>query len=172
MLAALMFAAALSGQGVTGPTDCPATPETRAWSEAERGVQCFVGWLYGPGTLETVTPLGDEAAMVFTPSVLALMAEAREREDTAAFDADPVCQCQDPGGLRLLTSTVLAADADRAVVQVMFDFKGALSAAAPDLDSEETVRLVLTLRRSDAGWRIDDILPLHAWNFRRGLREG
>lgn len=172
MLAALMFAAALSGQGATGPDDCPVTPETRAWSEAERGVQCFVGWLYGPRTLETVTPLGDEAAMVFTPSVLTLMAQARENEDSAAFDADPVCQCQDPGDLRLLTSTVLAAEADRAVVQIMFDFKGPLSAIAPDLSAEETVRLVLILKRGDEGWRIDDILPLHAWGFRRGLREG
>lgn len=172
MLAAMMFAAALSGQAAAGPDGCPVTPATRGWSEAERGVQCFVGWLYGPATLETVTPLGDEGAMIFTPSVLTLMAEAREREDTAAFDADPVCQCQDPGGLRLLTSTVLAAEPDRAVVQVMFDFAGPLSATAPDLDSEMTVRLVLILARGQNGWRIDDILPLHAWNFRRGLREG
>lgn len=172
MLTALMFAAALSGQTVQGPSDCPVTPETRAWSEAERGVQCFVGWLYGPDRLESLTPLGDEAPLVFTPSVVALMAEAREREDTAAFDADPVCQCQDPGGLRLLTSTVLAAEADRAVVQVIFDFQGPLSAVAPDLDSESTVRLVLILGRGDEGWRIDDILPLQAWSFRRGLREG
>ncbi|MFC5343123.1 DUF3828 domain-containing protein [Brevundimonas staleyi] len=169
MLAALMVAAALTGQTAPAPTDCPIAPETWAGSEAERGVHCFLGWLYGSGTLEIVTPLGDERGLVFTPALIAMMDRARAAgDDATAFDADPICQCQDPGDLRLLTITVLAADQDRAVARVVFDFAGKYAAIAPKED--QTVSLILPLERHGGEWRIDDVIPLQAWSFRRGLR--
>ena len=168
MFAALMLAVALTGQTAPEPTGCPVTPETRGWSEAERGVHCFLGWLYGPGTQEIVTPLGDERGLVFTPSLVALMDRTRAAgDDSQAFDADPICQCQDPGDLRLLNVTVLAAEPDRAVARVTFDFAGKATTAPVD---EEIRSLILPLTRHDGAWRIEDVIPLEAWSFRRSLR--
>lgn len=168
MLAALMFAAALTGQTANEPTGCPVTPMSREWSEADRGVHCFLGWLYGPGTLEIVTPLGDEKGLVFTPALIAMMDRTRQGgDDSAAFDADPICQCQDPGDLRLLSITVLAADPDRAVARVTFDFAGRATTMPVE---DETVSLILPLEHRDGEWRINDVIPLEAWSFRRSLR--
>lgn len=168
MLAALMIAAALTGQAGPGSTGCSPTPETRTVRETHNSVSCFVHWLYGPGTLETLTPLGDDRARVFTPSLVTLIERARADENSTAFDADPICQCQDPGSLRLLFVGVLAAETDRAVAHVAFDFAGTATTMAVE---EEATHVILTLDRPEGGeWRINDIVPLQAGSFRRSLR--
>lgn len=176
MSVALAFAAALMAQSAPqyvaiGPTNCPRNSEAdRQTPEAQHEVFCFVGWLYGPRVMDTLTPLGRGAPRVFTTGTRAAMAAARARprggDSHAAFDADPVCDCQDPTGLRLLVLTVPEWENGRAVATVRFDF----GAGTDTFDPAQARQRTLILRREAEGWRVEDIRTEDgAWSFRRAL---
>lgn len=173
MSLALAFAALLFVQdpapAAEGPTDCPRMANETT-SEVQHEVYCFVGWLYGPGTLETLTPLGVDAARVFTSAALADMAAARRRggdDGHPAFEADPVCDCQDPAGLRFLSSSVPEYSATEAVAVVHFDFGQGVELTPEDARSRHT----LHLQKEAGGWRIDDITNADGWSFRASLAQ-
>lgn len=173
MSLALAFAALLSLQDpapvAPGPTDCPRMA-SETTSPAQHEVFCFVGWLYGPGTLETVTPLGADAPRVFTVAAQADMAAARRHggdDGHPAFDADPVCNCQDPSGLRFLSASVPESSATEAVAVVHFDFGQGVAFSPVDSRRRHT----LHLKKEADGWRIDDITDASGWSFRASLAQ-
>ena len=139
------------------PVGCERLPHESYVSEAQFEVSCFVRWIYSPGTLETLTPLGRDAPDLFSRSALDAMDNARSRSSDGrhpAFDADPVCQCQDPTGLRLISMTVPEASAQRAVAHVVFDFGRGGGVTGP----EDHINQTLILTKEDGEWRIDDLI--------------
>jgi len=172
MSIALAVAASLLAQHptiVTDPDECLRNPADST-SLAQHQVFCFVSWLYGPGQLETITPLGADAPRVFTAAARADMAAARRRGGEGghpAFQADPICDCQDPTDLRILSSAVPEVSENRAVAVVHFDFGKGI-----EISPEESRRVhTLHLKREDGGWRIDDVTNAAGWSFRASLRD-
>lgn len=150
-----------------GPTGCVPGPDETGWSQDMLDVNCFVRWVYAPGVLETLSPLGDDAPRIFTAEVLDLMdaARAATEESHPAFEADPLCQCQDPGGLRFLISAVPELSPRAALARVAFDFR-----ATPEpVDPGEAVAVDLVLRKEAQGWRVDDVRTREGYSFRRSL---
>jgi hypothetical protein len=164
MSAALSLALALVSQD---PATCERLPHEVYASEAQFEVNCFVGWIYSPGTLETLTPLGADAPAIFSRSALDAMDNARSRAPDGrhpAFDADPVCQCQDPTGLRLISMTVPEASTNRAMAHVVFDFGRGGGVTGP----EDQTHVTLMLTKEDGQWRIDDLISSGS-SFRASL---
>jgi hypothetical protein len=84
------------------------------------------------------------------------------------MDADPLCQCQDPAGLRPVVREVRPSGRAGATAQILLDFGGS--------DRRD---LRLRLVRTPAGWRIADIVTadepsllaaLNRFNRRRAKR--
>ncbi|WP_426042336.1 DUF3828 domain-containing protein [Brevundimonas sp. TWP2-3-4b1] len=67
----------------------------------------------------------------------------------AYFEANPICACQDDGGMMLRTVTVTPTGADRADATVLLEW----TLAQP----VSTVRQTFNLVREGEGWKIDDI---------------
>ena len=178
MSVALLFAGVLMAQTPTadvaeGPVNCVRDDAVhQQMDDAQFEVLCFVNWVYGPGVLESITPLGRDGPRVFTRAALDEMAAARGRstdgQSHPAFEADPLCGCQDPAGLRLASSMAPEVGPDRALVWVMFDF-GAGTDEPSSLNNIEERTLIL--RREAEGWRIDDITTGDGWSFRRSLAD-
>lgn len=151
------------------PKDCPRRADDPT-PQAQHEAFCFVGWLYGPGTLETIVPLGADAPRVFTSGTQALMTQARRRAGQGAhpaFDADPICDCQDPTGLRLLSVTVPEFSESRATAVVFFDFGQGVE-VTPEAERRTHT---LHLRREGGAWRIEDVSNAEGWSFRASLRQ-
>jgi hypothetical protein len=99
---------------------------------------------------------------VFAPSlVAAIREEARlSRGEVGFMDADPLCDCQDPAGMRpSVTEATQTGPAARVRVALRF--------------GDEIRRVTLKLVRTPAGWRIADVsdadepsllADLTAWN--------
>jgi hypothetical protein len=69
--------------------------------------------------------LGADGARVFSPRLLALIrrdARVTPAGDVPSLDGDPICDCQDPGGLHGLQVRVAGAGPGRAVAKVSFRF--------------------------------------------------
>lgn len=166
MSIALTLSALLLAQD---PQDCERMAND-ATPQAQHEAFCFVGWLYGPGTLESLTPLGAGASRVFSSGTQSLMTQARRRGGEGghpAFDADPICDCQDPTGLRLLSVTVPEFSESRATAVVFFDF-GRGTEVTPE---NERRTHTLHLRREGGAWRVEDVSNAHGWSFRASLRD-
>lgn len=67
----------------------------------------------------------------------------------AYFEADPVCACQDDGGMMLRNVTVTPTGPDRADATVLMEWTMA--------EPVSTVRQTFNLVRESDGWKIDDI---------------
>jgi hypothetical protein len=93
-------------------------------------------------------PLADPGR-IFSPGLVAAIREdARLSRDEVGFmDADPLCQCQDPAGLRPTIRDVRQPARSSAVAHILLDFGGS--------DRRD---LRLRLVRTRAGWRISDIV--------------
>lgn len=166
MSLAAVFAALLLG---SGPADCPRAANDQT-PEAQHEVFCFVGWLYAPGVQDTLTPPGRDARRLFTADAVRDMDAARARAvDGAhpAFEVDPVCDCQDPGGLRMLSLVVPEFSEDRAVAEVWFDFGVGAEISPPETRRHQS----LHLKKENGAWRIDDIATPEGWSFRAALTQ-
>ncbi len=99
---------------------------------------------------------------VYTPAVLALMARDRRLHDgeLGFIDADWICQCQDPEGVRLRDVRVTPTGPRRARAAVRFDFTTPRSERRLRLDLERTAR----------GWRVADVVPEGDPGLVAGLR--
>ena len=121
--------------------------------------QSFVAGVYAAYARQpTADPLGDDAGSVFTPSLLALIrADQRFDGEAGKLDYDPLCDCQDADGLRLLAVDAGRATAGRVHVTSRFRISA-------------TVRTVdLTLAWTPQGWRIDDVTTARMKSLRRFL---
>ena len=95
-----------------------------------------------------VNYLGSRAPTIFSPRLLALIRrdEQSAKGDVGALDGDPICDCQDPDGIRLVDLDVGPAGPGRATARVQVRFaEGRAEAMTLDLVS---VR---------GRWRIDDV---------------
>lgn len=116
------------------------------------------------------SPLARPRQVFARPLVEAIEEDSRlSRDEVGYMDADPLCQCQDPAGLRPVIGQVRQPTPKTATVAVVITFGGS---DRRDL----SVRLV----RTGAGWRIADIAAadepslldsLRRFNARRRAQE-
>ena len=109
----------------------------------------------------TFEPTGADARSVFAPSIIALFRENARltpKGDVGAIDSDPICDCQDDGGLRSHIGAVRLVAPDTATAQVVLTF----TEASPP----EERRLTLTLVTVHGQWRIYDIRSQDTPSFR------
>ena len=92
--------------------------------------------------------LGPRARSVFSPRLLGLIRrDARNAHgEVGALDGDPICDCQDPDGIRLVALDVANAGPGRATAHVRVRFAGSRREAM-------TLDLVSVRGR----WRVDDV---------------
>ena len=93
--------------------------------------------------------MGKHAASVFSPRLLALIRKeekATPSGDVGKLDFDPVCSCQDSGGLKLKDLQVSLTGAGKATATVSLFFP-----------EPTTIEVRLSLLWTPQGWRVDDI---------------
>lgn len=133
------------------------------------GPRAFVTRLYAAYRDPDYSPLR-RPDRVFAPAfVAALKEDARLFRDEIGFiDADPICQCQDPGGMKAEVTAVARSGPAAAMVRVALRF-----------GSADRRDVGLKLVRTPAGWRVADIASadepsfladLQAWNRRARAR--
>ncbi|HEX8126579.1 MAG TPA: hypothetical protein VF548_13455 [Allosphingosinicella sp.] len=106
----------------------------------------FVERLYAGYRDPDYSPLDRPERVFAGPLVAAIREDARlSRGEVGYMDADPLCQCQDPAGMKPSVGTARLAGPGRASVPVAIDF------------GSDRRALRLTLVRTPAGWRIADV---------------
>jgi hypothetical protein len=108
--------------------------------------RAFVERLYAGYRDPDYSPLA-RPERVFAPPLVAAIREDRRlsRDEVGYMDADPLCQCQDPSGMRPRIGEVRTSGRTRASVGVGLDF------------GSDRRELRLHLVRTAAGWRIADV---------------
>lgn len=138
---------------------------------------CFVLAVYGEDNFERIDPLGEDAARIFSQGALADLAAARARSADDLdnrFGSNPLCACNSPGLLDLLTAGV-GLDADGRVVGTAvltagpIDERLGVFGILARIPPERRVDVRLILVRESEGWRIDDILDEEDVSFRSTL---
>lgn len=177
MVLVLMLAAALQdptpgGRIAIEPEVCVAAVAAEGEVSLNDEADCFVGWLYGPGVLDSLAPFDRDAERVFSRSMIDAIGRARSmgREDGnhEALDADPLCDCQDPGGLILVSAVTRNIDASHATSVVRYTFYPLYDYPAAQMRPEDVRENTLVLVKEDQGWRVDDIQQA-GWSFREAL---
>ena len=107
--------------------------------------------------------LDRRARSVFTPRLLGLIRrdERNAHGEVGALDGDPICDCQDPDGIRLTGLDVSPAGPGRATARVRVRFAG---------DRAETMTLDLLSVRGR--WRVDDVHTKETPSLVRLLQTG
>lgn len=125
----------------------------------------FVTGLYAAYSQRSPDYLGRQARSVFTPELLRLIRldATVAQGQVGLLDGDPICDCQDPEGLKVDAIAVTATGEAAAQAEVKFNF-GA---------EARTVRL--DLKAVGRHWRVDDVrtreTPSLAGLLRAGLTE-
>jgi len=124
-----------------------------AQAQTAKQADTFVRQLYGqyehPVSRFGPSIMGKHAASVFSPGLLALIRKeekATPSGDVGKLDFDPVCSCQDSGGLKLADVHVTLRDAGKALATVMLSFP-----------EPAKIEVQLSLLWTPRGWRVDDI---------------
>jgi len=122
----------------------------------------FVKRVYAGYRDPDFSPLKRPERVFAPPLVAAIREEARRSRGEVGFmDADPLCDCQDPSGMRPSVTEATQTGPRAARVRVALRF------------GDEIRSLVLKLVRTPAGWRIADVSDrdepsllgdLTAWN--------
>jgi hypothetical protein len=93
------------------------------------------------------SPLARPGRVFAAPLVAAMRDDRRlSRGEVGYMDGDPLCQCQDPAGLRPLVADVRHPTQRTASARILLRFGG---------DADREVRLQLV--RTPSGWRIADV---------------
>jgi hypothetical protein len=110
--------------------------------------RAFVERLYAGYAQPDHDPLA-APGLIFAPPLVAAIAEDSRlsRDEVGYMDADPLCQCQDAAGLRPLVREVRRSGRSAATARILLRFPGA--------DRRD---LTLRLVRTDAGWRVADVV--------------
>lgn len=108
----------------------------------------FVERLYAGYRDPDYSPLARPGRVFAAPLVAEIREDARlSRGEVGYMDADPLCQCQDPDGMRPTIREIGRPGRSAATVHVLLDFGGS--------DRRD---LRLRLVRTAAGWRVADVV--------------
>lgn len=121
-----------------------------AAAAAQPPAQAPKAWLehvYAGYRSESFNPF-DHPDRYFSPRLAAAIAEDARlaKGEVGYLDGDPICQCQDPDGLKARVQRVIAQGPNKATAQVSIGLTGYDARPAR-----------FTLVRTRAGWRIDDV---------------
>jgi hypothetical protein len=120
--------------------------------QAAETPRAFVERLYAGYRDPDYSPLARPGRVFAPPLVAAIAEDARlSRGEVGYMDADPLCQCQDPGGLHPVIEEIRQPSPGRAMARLLLGF-------GPSDRRTLTLRLV----RTRAGWRVDDIATADA----------
>lgn len=88
---------------------------------------------------------------MFDASLIRLIAEDQRlaHGEVGALDGDPLCDCQDDGGMTFTVGAAKTEGPDGAVVEVV--------RRDPNVKPPEVERLQMVLRRANGVWRIQDV---------------
>lgn len=145
--------AAGTGTSVAGgPAMADAGPNVDAGAEA------FVRALYAHYTTDKdFSSLGDGLKGTFSPPLQAMfVGDQKKAQGVGAIDADPICQCQDPSGMKVQAIDMVGTGADTANAKVTLLF-------------DKPVKLTLKLVKLTQGWRVDDVLSESGAGMRAAL---
>ena len=108
----------------------------------------FVTGLYAAYAHSEPDYLGPMARQVFSPRLLGLIRrDARNAHgEVGALDGDPICDCQDPDGVRLVGLDIAASGPGRATARVRLHFDGSRAEA-----------MTLDLVSVRGQWRVDEV---------------
>jgi hypothetical protein len=136
---------------------------TSAGAQTVADARAFVKGLYrGYANNHDVDYLGAGIHRVFSPRLIALI----RRDEKAAhgevgwLDGDPICDCQDPDGIRLVDLDVDTTGPGRAIARAHVRFAD---------QKAETITLVLV--SVHGSWRVDDVRTTETPSLARALRE-
>ncbi|WGM31326.1 DUF3828 domain-containing protein [Brevundimonas sp. NIBR11] len=156
----MLGAAVLALAACSQPEDKAGAPATAAEAPATgQTPEAFVRSLYlteqGGTAVRNEDPDAPEVEVpsMWSARTRALIAETEalgEPGEYAYFESDPICDCQDDGGMRLTRVTPGAVSADRADVTVVMTW----TMAEPVETRTQTYKLV----KEDGDWKIDDIV--------------
>ena len=122
--------------------------------------RAFVARLYSGYSAPDFNPLARPERVFAAPLVAAIREDRRlSRDEVGYMDADPLCQCQDPDGMRSAIESVRQTGRTRARAHVRLIFPG-----------NDRRELDLHLVRTRAGWRIADIATADEASLLGGLR--
>jgi hypothetical protein len=145
---------ALAGCGPSGRNQAtaPATAVKAPPSADAASAEAFLGGLYGnghypPGQQSGFQMFDADAAEVFDPTVLKLLAEDRKvtRGEVGVIDGDWLCDCQDYSDLR---PTITVRSASPSAASAFSEVKDV---------GEPTRHIEFQLIKTPVGWRIHDI---------------
>ncbi len=133
--------------------------------------RAFLERVYAGYRDEDYSPLARPRRVFARPLVEAIEEDRRlSRDEVGYMDADPLCQCQDPAGLRPAVGQVRRPAPGTATAAVALTFSGS--------DRRD---IAVKLVRTGAGWRIADIAAadepslldsLRRFNARRRAEKG
>ena len=118
-----------------------------AAAQPQESAKAYMERLYASYDQPSFNPL-DHPARYFAPRLLRAISEDERlaHHEVGYLDGDPICQCQDPGGLHAAIVRVDQKGPDAATVRVSLGFPGDKPRVA-----------TFTLVRLAAGWRIADV---------------
>jgi hypothetical protein len=125
--------------------------------------RAFVTGLYhGYAGGHDVDYLGAGIRRVFSPRLIALIRgdEQAAHGEVGWLDGDPICDCQDPDGIRLVGLEVSSPGSGRAVARAHVRFAD---------HKAETITLDLVSVRGH--WRVDDVETAETPSLAKALRE-
>lgn len=111
------------------------------------GPEAFVRALYGAYSAEAWTPSDAGQEPVYSRLMNARLGADSARPGGSTLDYDPVCDCQDAGGLVLENLVIDQQDLNHA------------DAAVSLSGLSEMSNLILKLVREGPNWKIDDVVP-------------
>ena len=123
--------------------------------------QGYMERLYANYRDPSFNPLAHPDRYFAAPLVAAFKEDTRlARGEIGYLDGDPVCQCQDPDGLRASVTKVIQPTAGKAVVSVSIGFPA----------YEPRIARFSLVRTSD-GWRIADVSSTDEPSLLRAIEE-
>jgi len=132
-------------------------------AEGDSSARAFTLHLYEAYQSSTPEYLGRDARLTFAPRLLALI--RRDRATTPSgyvgiLDWDPICDCQDAGGLRATSLVISAAGPGRSRARVTLRFPS------------ETGVVTLDLVSTPGEWRVADVHTRDTPSLLRLLEHG
>ena len=128
----------------------------QAWAGDVATARAFVAWIYSHYPTSTRRPtfdaLGGAARRaIFASSLIALIDEDARlaHGEVGALDGDPLCDCQDDGGMTFKVASVRSADPTHASAVIVRSYA---DSKAPEV---ETITLDLALTKGR--WRVYDV---------------
>jgi hypothetical protein len=124
-----------------------ASPALAAPAQSPDTAKAFLTRLYAGYSHGHPDYTGRQAPTIFAPRLLALLKRDADAADgeVGIVEGDPICDCQDAGGLKMQNLTVTPAGTGKARAQAAFSI------------GRDMRRLTLDLEDRGQGWRIADI---------------